>query len=108
MALYYEGFGDDVADSQARVEGAHWVLEHELKVLAEEAEAAFGESGDVGAFDKNPAGGGGSRAKMMQVDLPQPDSPTMPKRSPSRTSRLTPRRARTGGAARSSEVRGRG
>ena len=42
-----------------------------------------------------------------RVDLPQPDSPTMPNRSPGATSKLTPRRAWTTGPGRRSEVRGR-
>ncbi len=63
MALDYEWFGDDVADSHAGVEGAHRVLEDELQVLAEEAEAAFGEVGDVGAFDNYLAGGRRGRGR---------------------------------------------
>ena len=42
-----------------------------------------------------------------RVDLPQPDSPTMPKRSPGATSKLTPRSADTTGPGLGSEVRGR-
>ena len=45
MPLYYKGFGDDVADAHPRIERAHRVLEDELQVLAEEAEAAFGQVG---------------------------------------------------------------
>ena len=58
MTLYYKGFGDDVADSHPRVEGAHRVLEDELEVLAKEMQAAFGEAGDVGAFDNYLTGRG--------------------------------------------------
>ena len=55
--MHHKGFGDDVADSHARVERAHRVLEDELQVLAEEAEPAFRQVGDVGAFDNDLAGG---------------------------------------------------
>jgi hypothetical protein len=58
MALYYERFGDDVADTHPRVEGAHRVLEDQLEVLAKELETALRESRDIGAFDNYLAGRG--------------------------------------------------
>ena len=52
---------------------------------------------------------GWSRPAMIRsrVDLPHPDSPTIPNRAPRGTSTLTPRRAWTTGAGRVREVRGR-
>ncbi len=46
-------------------------------------------------------------SSRSSVDLPQPDSPTIPKRSPALTSKLTPRRAWTVWPGRVRLVRGR-
>ena len=46
-------------------------------------------------------------SSRSNVDFPQPDSPTIPNRSPARTSKLTPASAWTTRPGRVNDVRGR-
>ena len=87
LPLRDQRFGDDVADPHAGVERAHRVLEDHLQPLAQEPQPPLGQPGDVGAVDerRGPTVGWSSPASSRsRVDLPQPDSPTMPNRSPAR------------------------
>ena len=90
--------GDDVLDLAARVQRRDRVLEDDLQAGADLAE----RSGSSTAARSTPSnstrplvGRGSCMIARPVVDLPQPDSPTRPRVSPSRTSRLMPETAWT-------------
>ncbi len=83
---------DDGADPALRVEGAVRVLEDHLHLPPDRAELARLQPGDVLTLETQPVPEVRSWRRAMQranVDLPQPVSPTNPRVSPRRTSRLT-------------------
>src|SRR5690625_3406037 len=53
-SVHGQGFGDDFAHRQARIDGGHRVLEHDLDVFAHGQAFARVEIGDVDAVDDDP------------------------------------------------------
>src|SRR5699024_4546527 len=54
-SVHGQGLGDDFADRQARIDGGHGVLDHDLDVLAHGQAFALAEIGDVDAVDDDPS-----------------------------------------------------
>ena len=85
VAVDPERVADDLADPLARVERGVRVLEDHLHLAPERAQLPPRERRDVGAVEESrvPLVGSCSRTSSRpSVDLPQPDSPTMPSVSP--------------------------
>ena len=92
VGLGEEALADDVADGHPRVERADGVLEDDLHPAAELLEVVAPLAEDRPrrrAWPTRPSAAGAGGASRPSVVLPQPDSPTRPKTSPRRTSKLT-------------------
>ena len=80
------GSRQDVVDGLARMQRAVGVLEHHLHQLVEGLVALRAPSGLAGDARRAPLQSGLRPAMARStVDLPEPDSPTRPKVSPSAT-----------------------
>ena len=76
--------GDDARDGLARIERSIRVLEHHLDVAPGLAQLLARQRMQVAPEQPHAAGGGRSNAmtSRARVDLPEPDSPTMPRLRP--------------------------
>ena len=85
--------GDDARDGLARIERAVGVLEHHLEIAPRAAQlvARQRDAGRGPSSDTEPDVGRSSAiTSRASVDLPEPDSPTMPRLRPASTAQLTP------------------
>ena len=92
-AVHDGRLADDVGDAHARIERGVRVLEDHLDREPLGARGLVLVLRDTGGPSRSarPSLGSRMRATMRpSVDLPQPDSPTRPTTSPSRTARFTP------------------
>ena len=82
---------DDRADALARVQARVGVLEDHLHLAAKRPQRAGAQLADRAAVEDHVPSVGSSRRTMQRprVDLPQPDSPTRPRVSPSATLTVT-------------------
>ena len=92
-----ERLGHDLADPHARVQRRHRILEDHHQVAPDLAQSLALQPRDVLALNSTEPSVTSSSRTMQRasVDLPQPDSPTMPSVSPCRTSNETPSTACT-------------
>ena len=85
VAMNAEGFGDDLGDRHARVQGREGILEHGLHPPAQGAQPAL-EAPQMTSWPSKETvpEEGGMRPRIMRatVLLPEPDSPTSPRVSP--------------------------
>ena len=90
LAVDAEGLGEEVADAHAGVEGGEGILEDEGHAAAEMAQGTGARARRLMPSKWTEGVGrpgamvGSSRRRTMRatVDLPEPDSPTMPRVSP--------------------------
>ena len=97
-AVGQQRFCEHVEHRQPRVQRGDRILEHHLQVAAQRSAAARGRGSatSVPSTSIVPACGAvSSRIWCSVVDLPEPDSPTMPSVRPCCSSKLTPSTART-------------
>jgi hypothetical protein len=87
-----ERLGDDARHGLARVERTVRVLEHHLEVAPRLAQFGPRQRVQVAAEQLHAAGGGlvERHHQPREVDLPEPDSPTMPRLRPASMVKLTP------------------
>ena len=91
-AVDRERLADDLADALARVQRRVRVLEDDLHLLAQRPQPALRQLGDVDARRSGSCRHVGSSRRTISravVDLPQPDSPTIPSVSPLLTVSVT-------------------
>ena len=100
-----ERLADDVADRHARVQRRERILEHDLHVALQRPQLRGRELAEIAAEHGRrgpPSTGTSLRIARASVDLPLPDSPTMPSVSPGASVRSTPSTALSVRSARTS------